>query len=109
MKKIVFIILIFSIISIQVKTQTKITLNLDKCIELATSNSLEAFKAQNLYLSSYWEYRSFKAGRLPSVNLQVTPIQYNSNFIKRYDYNENIEVYRQWKIQRALTPCAGRS
>ncbi|GHV40679.1 membrane protein [Bacteroidia bacterium] len=106
MKKIVFIILIFSIISIQVKTQTKITLNLDKCIELATSNSLEAFKAQNLYLSSYWEYRSFKAGRLPSVNLQVTPIQYNSNFIKRYDYNENIEVYRQ---QQSIYSSGGLS
>jgi outer membrane protein TolC len=48
-----------------------------------------------MYLSSYWAYRSFKAGRLPSLNLQTTPLQYSSNIVKRYDSYENIDIYRQ--------------
>lgn len=106
MKKLTLLLFSFFTLFTLTNAQNKIILDLDKCIDIATSNSLEVFKAQNLYLSSYWEYRSFKAGRLPSVSLQLTPIQYNSNFTKRYDYNENIEVYRQ---QQSIYSSGGLS
>ncbi|MDR0725506.1 MAG: TolC family protein [Prevotellaceae bacterium] len=69
--------------------------SLAESIEIAIDSSLQAFIAQNMYLSSYWSYRSFRAARLPSLNLQTTPVQYSSDFTRRYDSYENIDVYRQ--------------
>ena len=48
-------------------------------------SSLEAFRTKNMYLSGYWEYRTFKANRLPSLTLNMTPAQYNRDITKRYD------------------------
>ncbi|MDR0560576.1 MAG: TolC family protein [Prevotellaceae bacterium] len=70
-------------------------ITLAQSIEAATDSSLQAFIAQNTYLSSYWAYRSYKAGRLPSLNLQTNPLQFRRDFTKRYDSYENIDVYRQ--------------
>ncbi|MDR0385677.1 MAG: TolC family protein [Prevotellaceae bacterium] len=69
--------------------------NLTESIEIAVDSSLQAFIAQNMYLSSYWSYRSFRAARLPSLNLGTTPIQYRRDFTRRYDSYQNIDVYRQ--------------
>jgi outer membrane protein TolC len=46
-------------------------------------------------MASYWEYKAYKAGRLPSLTLRMTPIQYNRDFIRRYDSNNNLDVYRE--------------
>ncbi len=73
---------------------------------MATDSTITAFRVKNIYLASYWEYRAYKAQKLPFVTLQVTPVQYNSNFIKRYDFNENIEVYRQ---QQSFSASGGLS
>ncbi|MDR0507644.1 MAG: TolC family protein [Dysgonamonadaceae bacterium] len=70
-------------------------MTLQETIELATDSSLQAFSSKNLYLSSYWEYRSFRAARLPSLNLEMTPIRYNRDFVRRYDSEANIDIYRQ--------------
>ncbi|MDR0680591.1 MAG: TolC family protein [Dysgonamonadaceae bacterium] len=72
-----------------------IKLTLNESIELATDSSLQAFRAKNEYQSAYWAYRSFKAGRLPSLTLRTTPLQYQRDFTRRYDSYENIDVYRQ--------------
>jgi outer membrane protein TolC len=72
-----------------------IKLDLSHSIEIATDSSLQAFRAKNLYMANYWEYRSFKAGRLPSLSLRTTPIQYQRDFTRRYDSENNIDVYRQ--------------
>ena len=76
----------------------EVKLNLRQCIDLAASQSVQAFKAKNDYLSKYWNYLNYKAGRLPSVSLRLNPVQYNSHFTKRYDYIENIDIYRQQQI-----------
>lgn len=70
------------------------TLSLQKAIEIANDSSLQAFRAKNMYLSSYWAFRSFKAGRLPSLSLNMTPVSYNRYIRQRYDSQENIDVYR---------------
>ena len=71
-----------------------VELDLFECIEIASDSSLQAFIAQNYYKSGYWEYRSYKAERLPSLSLKMTPAQYNRNIVKRYDFQENVDVYR---------------
>lgn len=81
-------------------------ITLPKAIKIATDSSLTSFKAKNLYLSGYWEYRTFKAERLPSMSLDMTPFSYNQNFIKRYDYQNNVDVY---KSQQSLYSSANLS
>ena len=62
------------------KAQDHIKLDLQKTIQLANDSSLEAFRTQNMYLSGYWEYRTFKANRLPSLTLNMTPAEYNRGY-----------------------------
>lgn len=86
--------------------EATITLTLEQTIGIATDSSLTAFIAQNAYLSGYWRYRSFKAERLPSLSLNSTPIQYYENFVKRYDSQNNVDVYKQ---QKSIYASAGLS
>ncbi|MGL4227555.1 MAG: TolC family protein, partial [Tannerellaceae bacterium] len=52
-----------------VNAQDRIVLTLDKTITLASDSSLDAFRSKNLYLANYWQYRTYKANRLPSLTL----------------------------------------
>ncbi|MDR0892287.1 MAG: TolC family protein, partial [Mediterranea sp.] len=95
MRKIVAILLVciaFGTVSAQ-KKQT-LVLDLGRTIALANDSSLEAFRAQNMYLSGYWAYRTYRANRLPSLTLNLTPAEYNRDFAPRYDADNNIDVYR---------------
>lgn len=73
----------------------KTPLTLEFCIEKALEGSIEAQDAENKFIADSWEYKLYKISRLPSFSLQSTPIQYNSNFTQRYDFDKNIDVYRQ--------------
>lgn len=70
-------------------------LTLQESIDIACDSSLQSFRAKNVYMASYWEYKAYKAGRLPALTLQMTPVQYNRDFIRRYDSNNNLDVYRE--------------
>ena len=50
-----------------VAQQQQVTLDLQQTIKMANDSSLEAFRTKNMYLSGYWEYRTYKANRLPSL------------------------------------------
>lgn len=92
-KNLIFICFIVpSLLFSQIST-TK-TLTLTETIKIATDSSLSAFRAKNLYLSGYWQYRTYKAERLPNASLDMTPFSYNHNIIKRYDYTNNVDVYK---------------
>ena len=71
-----------------------VVLTLGETIELAADSSLEAFRTRNLYLSGYWEFRNYKAERLPSLTLNLTPAQYYHDITRRYDSEADIDVYR---------------
>jgi len=73
------------------------TLSLNDAIRIATDSSLSAFKAKNVYLSGYWQYRTYKAERLPTVSLGTTPVSYSNSIVKRYDYVNNIDTYKSQK------------
>jgi len=64
-------------------------------VQLANDSSLSAFRAKNSYMASHWEYRSFKADRLPSLSLYLTPVSYNRDYTRRYDSEQNIDIYRR--------------
>lgn len=71
-----------------------IALDLKRTIEIAGDSSLSAFRFRNLYEAGYWSYRSFRANRLPSLTLNLTPARYYRDITSRYDYENNIDVYR---------------
>lgn len=75
--------------------QAQLVLTLDRTITLAADSSLEAFRTKNMYLAGYWQYRTYKAGRLPSLTMNLTPTQYYRDITKRYDSENDIDVYRK--------------
>lgn len=93
-KNLYLLVCLISTNSIYSQTQTH-KLTLQQSIAIATDSSLQAFRVKNLYRSSYWEYKSYKAGRLPSLTLSMTPIRYNRDIVSRYDSESNIDIYRQ--------------
>ena len=72
-----------------------VTLNLEETVRLAGDSSLSAFRAKNMYMANYWEYRSFRADRLPSLSLGMTPMSYRHSFTNRYDSQQDIDIYRR--------------
>lgn len=78
-----------------VNSQQPLVLTLERTIEIAADSSLEVFRSKNMYLAGYWEYRTYKAGRLPSLALNLTPAQYYRDITRRYDSTDDIDVYRK--------------
>jgi len=73
----------------------QLTLTLDRAIEIAVDSSLQAFRAENQYMASYWAHRSFRAGRLPSLSLNASPLDYRRDFTRRYDVINDIDIFRR--------------
>jgi len=69
------------------------SLSLDEVVKIASNKSLDAFRNENMYLSSYWEYRYFKADKLPSLNLSSTPLDFNHYRKREYNFQTNTEEY----------------
>lgn len=102
------IVLLLAIGSLPVAAQQESSesprqLTLRQAISLATDSSLASFRARHSYLSSYWQYRTYKAQNLPQLNLTSTPISYNQNFVLRYNSDTNTDEYRpQQNISSSL-------
>lgn len=62
--------------SLLARGEGKMVLSLGDAVRLANDSSLNAFRNRNLYASGYWEWRTFKANRLPGLSLNLTPAQY---------------------------------
>ena len=91
------ILVMFNVLSSMfnsVNAQRSMVLDLQQTIAIANDSSLEAFRTKNMYLSSYWEYRSYRANRLPSLTLNLTPAQYYRDITRRYDSEQDIDIYR---------------
>lgn len=93
MKKL-YLFLLLGVCTLQVTAQRRITLDLPRTIAIANDSSLEAFRTKNMYLSGYWEYRTYRANRLPSLTLNMTPAQYNRDITRRYDSGQDLDIYR---------------
>lgn len=86
------------LLAVSAKAQQTVRLDLKQTIALANDSSLSAFRYQNMYLSGYWEYRSYKAARLPSLTLNLNPAQYYRYITQRYDSNTDMDVYREQQM-----------
>lgn len=62
-----------------------VKMTLSEVIDMAHAQSLASFKAKNMYLVRYWAFRSYKASRLPSLNLNATPISYDQTVSMQFD------------------------
>ena len=58
-----------------------LVLSLDDMIRLAYDQSPDAILAKHNFLVSYWEYRTYRAERLPSLNLSGTLGNYNRSMV----------------------------
>ena len=92
------IVVFMSLIATSTFAQHPLKLNLKRTIELANDSSLSSFRYQNMYLSGYWEYRTYKANRLPSLTLNLMPAQYYRYITQRYDSNTDMDVYREQQM-----------
>lgn len=101
MKRLSVISLLICAIGLNCLGQHPVVLDLQRTIEMASDSSLTAFRYQNLYLSGYWEYRTYKAERLPGLSLNLVPASYNRYMTQRYNYDENIDVYRPQQMYSA--------
>lgn len=79
--------------------KAKISYDLQTFIHMAQDSSAEAIKARNVFNEAYWQYRNYKAERLPSLTMTLTPLQYDRNVIKRYISETDRDEYRS---QRSL-------
>ena len=90
--------LLASVLASSGHAQHTVVLDLKRTIGLASDSSLTAFRNQNMYLSGYWAYRTYKANRLPSLSLNLTPAQYYRYITQRYDSNADMDVYREQQM-----------
>lgn len=99
------ILLIFLLIFSSANSQERV-ITLKQTISLAADSSIQALNARNNYLQGYWRYHNFKVYHLPKITLQTNPMSYNRVFVKRYDSEKNIDIYRQ---QQSVSSSAGIS
>ncbi len=94
MKNILLLLITVSSFPFIGKAQEKIRLGLPDVIEIASNQSIDAFRNKNMYLASYWEFRFYKAGRLPGIALSADPLNYNRFLKKEYNFETNEDEYR---------------
>ncbi|MCR5069116.1 MAG: TolC family protein [Prevotella sp.] len=63
-------------------------LTLQAAMAIAEENSLDAHVARYSFMSSYWQYRSFKAQLLPSVNLSAGLAGFNHSIVETRNYED---------------------
>ena len=91
--RILFLIPVLAVLHVQAQQETR-ELTLDEVISLASQQSLDAFRNKNMFLYNYWEYRNFKADRLPSLTFEATPFDFNRSMQKVYNFDENRDEYK---------------
>lgn len=69
-------------------------LSMSDVIRLAQENSVSGRSYRNMYLSSYWSFRSFKADYLPSLSLSANIMNFNRSLVALQDYNTGTYSYR---------------
>ena len=113
MNKIWILALCISLVStFNGQAQINLELTLEQAIELAHKQSLYSFRTKNMYLASYWEFRSFKASRLPSLNLRTKPIDFSQKIQPDYEGQSFTQLNRltsdgTLEIRQNFTPTGG--
>ncbi|HEY3388247.1 MAG TPA: TolC family protein, partial [Prolixibacteraceae bacterium] len=98
----IFITIIF-FCKVSVAQNVVMKLTLPEVIDLASKQSIDAFKQQNMYLASYWEYKYYRADKLPFLSVGANPFSYNNSI--RQDYIPQDQSW-QYSQQENITSNA---
>ncbi|HEX7585541.1 MAG TPA: TolC family protein [Prolixibacteraceae bacterium] len=91
---IIFLIALISGFTLKSNAQNdNINLSLDEVVKIASQNSLDAFRYKNMYLASYWQFRYFKADKLPSLSMNTNPLDFNHSRERVYISETNEYKY----------------
>lgn len=92
--------LIFEILFLlcAIKSNSQKILTLDEAILLARTNSIDYHSAKTAYLSDYWDYKLSKLKLYPKINFSANPVTINRSLTERYDFENNIEIYRETQM-----------
>ena len=80
MRLISFFIILTAVLTAPGARGEELRLSLDECIARARSLSVNAVVARNELRTSYWEYRSYKADRLPEVTFHASVPSYRKQY-----------------------------
>ncbi len=78
-------------------------LTLPEVINLASKQSIDAFKQQNMYRSSYWAFKYYRADKLPFLAVGANPFSYSNSI--RQDYVPQDQTW-QYSEQKNITSSA---
>ncbi len=78
-------------------------LTLPEVINLAAKQSIDAFKQQNMYRSSYWAFKYYQADKLPFLSVGANPFSYSNSI--RQDYVPQDQTW-QYSEQKNITSSA---
>ena len=93
-RKLIFITI--TLISISAVAQEKVLkLTLQEVIDIANRQSIDAFKNKNMYFSSYWAFKYYRASRLPSLSIASNPLSYSNSIRQDYDYTNHQYINTQ--------------
>ncbi|HKM92297.1 MAG TPA: TolC family protein [Prolixibacteraceae bacterium] len=95
--------IIISLFLCSVLLQAQNELSMQETMLLAQKQSLSSYKNKNVFLSNHWSYKSYKSSFLPHLNWYVNPVNYNRRMTVRYDYENNIDVYREQQTLSSYT------
>ncbi len=91
-KKLSFIVLLFSLFSISLMSQEVKRLTLDDVVTLAAEQSPNALMAKHRFRASYWQYRTFVAEYRPSLTLAGNLPDYSTAYSRVWN-----SVAQQWE------------
>lgn len=94
MKNFIISLIIIASFSFITKAQENVQLSLPDVIDIASKQSIDAFRNKNMYLASYWEYRFYQAERRPGISLRTNPLDYNRFLKKEYNFETNEDEFR---------------
>ncbi len=95
----------------------KLTMTLEEVTETAKEQSQAAMVAKHSFLINYWQFRSYKANLLPSLNLNASLGQYNRSLMAlrnsetgEYNYvtNNNLTNSLSLSIDQNIALTGGR-
>lgn len=98
------------------KDRIQLKLSLEEVIEMAKDHSLEALMAKHSYIVSYWQFRTYKAQFLPSLNMQASLGNYNRSIVDiqdaitgeiHYVSNNNLRNSLGFSIDQAIPFTGG--
>ena len=100
----------------QVDTSFRYTLTMSEAVELAQMNSIASMQYKNMYVADYWNFRSYKASRLPSLmfgadignyNRSIVPLQNAVTGEISYQQSNNMSNRLQLSVDQRIFATGG--